>query len=456
MEPFAKRPRVEGAIHTGLPAEEALTFHLLKKDAEGRVVIEENGNFPPEMTHQLFGEKEEIVGYDGLSIDVWLTPQFQAFIDVKYAAKGPGATELKQPFADAFEAGFFQDKAQFDAALQEEAGIDVGLLGEQVASRETEEGSTFRVCHAHLATANPALKAMHARLQPLLYFFVDAASTIDQEDEGWHLLTAVEQSPEGVEVLGFATVYRHYHYPAGARLKLAQILVLPPHQGRGAGSMLLQAAQGLAEQTGACDLSFEDPADALQALRTGLDVQRALALDWAQAAAAERISALAGDKGKSSAATANGSGSGSGKAARLAALEHPLAAPAEVLSRLRSELRLTRLQAGVVWRVLVYVVGKGEAAVVEGVKGMIRQQLVAQLAAAKEDAQGKSVRETDKGFIMCRGAATTKSAIPLLPVEEQSAEQQADAVEESTEQQLEAVAAVAAKFLLLEDEEDEE
>lgn len=52
MEPFAKRPRVEGAIHTGLPAEEALTFHLLKKDAEGRVVIEENGNFPPEMTHQ--------------------------------------------------------------------------------------------------------------------------------------------------------------------------------------------------------------------------------------------------------------------------------------------------------------------------------------------------------------------------------------------------------------------
>ena len=26
---------------------------------------------------RLFGEKEEIVGYDGLSIDIWLTPQFQ-------------------------------------------------------------------------------------------------------------------------------------------------------------------------------------------------------------------------------------------------------------------------------------------------------------------------------------------------------------------------------------------
>lgn len=26
---------------------------------------------------RLFGESEEIVGYDGLSIDIWLSPQFQ-------------------------------------------------------------------------------------------------------------------------------------------------------------------------------------------------------------------------------------------------------------------------------------------------------------------------------------------------------------------------------------------
>lgn len=42
-------------------------------------------------------------------------------------------------------------------------------------------------------------------------------------------------------------------------------------------------------------------------------------------------------------------------------------------------------------------------------------------------AAGKSVRETDKGFVMCRGAGSAvgaQSKIPLLPVEEQSAEQQ--------------------------------
>ena len=98
-------------------------------------------------------------------------------------------------------------------------------------------------------------QALHARLQPLLLFFVDAASVIDATDPAWHLLTAVEQSPEGMQVLGFATCYRHYHYPAGARLRLAQILVLPPHQGRGAGGMLLGAAQALADSMDACDMA---------------------------------------------------------------------------------------------------------------------------------------------------------------------------------------------------------
>ena len=52
MEPFSKRPRVEGPGASATPAEEAITFHLLKKDAEGNVIVEEDGNFPPEMTHQ--------------------------------------------------------------------------------------------------------------------------------------------------------------------------------------------------------------------------------------------------------------------------------------------------------------------------------------------------------------------------------------------------------------------
>lgn len=52
-----------------------------------------------------------------------------------------------------------------------------------------------------------------------------------------------------------ALLPRFWHYPQGSRLRLAQILVLPPHQGRGAGALALEAVQALADELDACDLS---------------------------------------------------------------------------------------------------------------------------------------------------------------------------------------------------------
>ena len=254
---------------------------------------------------------------------------------------------------------------------------------------------------------------------------------------------------------------------------------------------------------------FEDPAEALQALRTRLDASRALALDWVQPVVQERLAALAADKGKGGAANGGAANGAAARAARAAAAQHPLAAPPAVLARLRRELRLSKLQAGVVWRVLLFVVGKGEPAVVAGLGSLIRAGILAEVAGAKGDAQGacgaglgpgpglglscalavhaavhvcrtppatcrhtrrppsrsqpthpplpparppagKSVRETEKGFVMCRGASEAAGKgglIPTLPVEEQTAEQQAEAEEEAAEAALQAAAAVAAKFL---------
>ena len=47
--PLAKKAKVLQDVQT--PANDAITFHLLKLD-DGQVVIEEDGHFPPEMTHQ--------------------------------------------------------------------------------------------------------------------------------------------------------------------------------------------------------------------------------------------------------------------------------------------------------------------------------------------------------------------------------------------------------------------
>ena len=52
MEPFAKRPRVGLEGGDAIAAEDAITFHVLGKDRDGQVILEENSDFPPEMTHQ--------------------------------------------------------------------------------------------------------------------------------------------------------------------------------------------------------------------------------------------------------------------------------------------------------------------------------------------------------------------------------------------------------------------
>lgn len=55
--------------------------------------------------------------------------------------------------------------------------------------------------------------------------------------------------------LGYCTVYRFYAYPDRVRMRLSQILVLPPHQGRGVGSLLLKALSKQAEAEGAVDVT---------------------------------------------------------------------------------------------------------------------------------------------------------------------------------------------------------
>lgn len=49
QKPQAKRVRLEGP--PVVDSNECITFHLLKR-IDGNVVLEEDGHFPPEMTHQ--------------------------------------------------------------------------------------------------------------------------------------------------------------------------------------------------------------------------------------------------------------------------------------------------------------------------------------------------------------------------------------------------------------------
>ena len=92
-----------------------------------------------------------------------------------------------------------------------------------------------------------ALRELHDRLQFLPLLYVDGANYIDNTDPRWSVYLGV--SSNGT-ICGFATVYTFYAYPARERLRLSQILVLPPHRGRGVASSLLRRAYDDAARRG--------------------------------------------------------------------------------------------------------------------------------------------------------------------------------------------------------------
>jgi histone acetyltransferase 1 len=437
--PQAKRPKTDaGAAACGsaaaapaapsaagvqpvLPANECINFHLLKL-VDGAAALEEGAAFPPEMTHQLFGVAEEVRGHEGLDVSIYFTPRFLPLIEVAAAGRAPGATDLKAPLDAAFQPlGFFTDKAAFDAALAAEAPLTLAELGEPVVAAAAPGGGALAVHHATLASAPPALRELHARLAPLLYFFVDGASAIDAAEPGWELLTVAEAAPGGaVRVLGFATLFSFWAFPDRRRLRLSQILVLPPYQGRGAGGLLLSAAYALAARLDAVDVPFEEPSEELARLRDRADVRRATEAAWPAEAAAARLAAAADTKGKAPAAAAGAA---------------PLAPPPEVLARLRAELRLARGQAKRVWDALLFAAAAaaGGGAALAAAEGHVRAGVRASVAAARAGAAGKSIRATEgEGFVMCRGAAAAGGAPvrgAVVPVEGATAEQHAAEVE---------------------------
>ncbi|KAG1669886.1 hypothetical protein FOA52_002412 [Chlamydomonas sp. UWO 241] len=137
------------------------------------------------------------------------------------------------------------------------------------------------------------------------------------------------------------------------RLRLSQVLVLPPYQGLGIGKRMLQLAYEQAAQKRCLDLTIEDPSDNLQRVREKLEVEMLLETPWApELAAAAAASA-------SSASSSRGRG-----APPTPQLPSP---PPAFLASCVAELRVPRREARVAWEALLFLQpqmrsGRGRAA----------------------------------------------------------------------------------------------
>lgn len=156
--------------------------------------------------------------------------------------------------------------------------------------------------------------------------------------------------------------------------------------------------------------------------------------DWPRQEAETALASLTAQKGKAE-AEPNG-----------APAPSPLAPSPETLSKLQSQLRLSKQQAKRSWENLLYAVAveqgakaadedgdmEASAQAVAAVEGLVAGSIEAQVANAKKGSEGKAVTETDSGFVMAKTKRGVKpSGAGYVPVEGASAEQQREAIQKA-------------------------
>jgi len=253
--------------------------------------------FPPEMCHQVYGEQENIFGYKGLKIDLWLTADsMKAYLRMKAdetltaeKCEGVQPDPVVEPMIKLLAPdqatqnleNFQATVAKGDKAAFQPFGSKIAEF--KVESREDGQQSCFEVYQSTIA--DQGFKDYHERFQFFIMFFIDAASYIDVDDDKWIFFTLFERyktaddgSPR-YAFAGYLTAYRYFAYPENQRPRISQMLILPPFQRKGLGAKLLDSVcKSFWNRNKVVDITVEDPSDDMIRLRDYVDTVNALKL----------------------------------------------------------------------------------------------------------------------------------------------------------------------------------
>jgi len=245
--------------------------------------------FNPDMSHQIFGEKEQIWGYSDLKVKMWFgAGSLQQYYKLEYSDKvdaerhGIAAQDIRAKLVDQqnLQKDHLENLESFAEAIQT-AEANFTPIGEKIHEfkRTGKDGNTkkFIITRATLANAGAKLMKYHERIQTFLLWFVDGASYIDDWDDdvgmnNWDFYFMFEvYDGDRYAIAGYATCYRFYAYPDKIRPRISQILVLPPFQRAGLGKELMDLIYREYNRADVIDMTVEDPSENFQRVRDSLD-----------------------------------------------------------------------------------------------------------------------------------------------------------------------------------------
>ncbi|XP_005104677.1 histone acetyltransferase type B catalytic subunit [Aplysia californica] len=272
-------------------ANDAIEFKLVRNVQD---IDDEEKAFPPDMTHQVFGDSEMIFGYRGLKVSIYYTgSKLIPYLRISHSEvcntkeHGVSPDDIEKLLAQELPPGYLTNLDTFKAALSDEATFKP--FGEKIDSytvtTKNGEERHFDVYFAKMEKSG--FQKFHERIQSFIKFYIDAASYIDVDDPQWQYYFLFERYKEDGETrlaaAGYMTVYNFYAYPTHIRPRMSQVLVLTPFQRLGLGAKLVQTFYNTCySRSDVLDITVEDPSDNFQRLRDFVDAQNCMKLKYFQ------------------------------------------------------------------------------------------------------------------------------------------------------------------------------
>ncbi|KAK8706981.1 hypothetical protein V6N13_058050 [Hibiscus sabdariffa] len=431
--PEQKKKRRVGFPNTdaGVEPNDCIKIYLVSKKEE--VGTSDGFCINPVDLNSFFEEDEKIYGYQGLKITIWVSSiSFHALADITFQGKsdgGKGITDLKSSLEKMFGETLLDNKDEFLQTFSTENNFISSVVshGEKLQTKASNghvthfngisEAASSDLEVVRLKIDNLAAGHLYSRLVPLVLLLVDGSNPIDVTDPSWELYLLTQKKidqPENTQhlLLGFAALYRFYHYPDGSRLRLSQILVLPPYQHKGYGSHLVEVLSNVAISENVYDLTVEEPQEYFQHVRTSFDIKRLLAFEPAHEAVKSAVSRLK-----------------QGKLSKKAHIPRFLPPP-DVVEEVRKTLKINKKQFLQCWEILIYLGLDPIEKHTEDYVTIISKRVKADILGKDSEVAGKqvievqSVHDVETSFVMFRSQCGEVGGVQMDEDQTKTQEQQ--------------------------------
>ncbi|XP_031258047.1 histone acetyltransferase type B catalytic subunit-like isoform X2 [Pistacia vera] len=377
----------------------------------------------------------KIYGYQELKITVWVNIiSFHSYADITFKGtsnRGKGITDLKSALQSIFAETLVESKDKFLQTFSTETQfIRSAVSTGEVMQHKASNGHVSHLEEAvsdlevvRMVVGNMATGHLYSRLIPLVLLLVDGSNPIDVTDPRWELYLLIQKTEDQQgdiqhRLLGFTALYRFYHYPDSTRIRLSQILIVPPYQRKGYGSYLVEVLSNIAIAENVYDFTVEEPLDSFQHVRTCVDIKHLLAFEPIQPAIDSAVLSL--KEGKVS------------KKIRAPRFVPPLSAVDDV----RKTLKINKKQFLQCWEILIYLSLHPVDKCIEDYFTIISNRVRADILGKDSGTAGKRVIDVpttfdqDMSFVMFRSKDGEPSSVQMDTTQTNQEQQLQELVDE--------------------------